>query len=309
MTKSSNLLDLRDLVFDCLLDFFSNNSEAILLSVDMGANRLKLFRKEYPTRFLNVGVSEQNAVSMAAGLSATGFLPFVYGLTPFLVSRARAQLRHDIAIGNRQICIIGSGVGLTYAEDGPSHHSLDDLAILRGLPSFSVNTPICSQNILDAFEQLIEKREGKRSVFIRVDKCGGFENIDKQVEYNESTLGLLRYKSPTPADKCIITSTPSLYHELKAKCGPYCDIAFIYRIDKFSENSILALTSKYIEIDVVDESSYFGGFVSLVKSNCHGNVRRVNVHCLDSTPVQEKWSRDDLRKAYGLVYPPQFDTN
>ena len=98
-------------------------------------------------QYFNVGVSEANAISMAVGLSSRGYEVFVYGISTFIFNRPRAQIRHDSIIGNNPINIIGSGDGLTYPQDGPSHHSVDDFVSLSSLPKSSLIIPFDKKSI------------------------------------------------------------------------------------------------------------------------------------------------------------------
>ena len=99
-------MDLRDLFFFYLVNEMKKNSKIILLSVDMGSQVVNKNIKYLKNQYINVGVSEANAISLAAGLSSRGYIPFVYGISSFIFNRPRAQIRHDAIIGNNKINII-----------------------------------------------------------------------------------------------------------------------------------------------------------------------------------------------------------
>jgi len=110
------MADLRDLFFEELVQKMKDDKNTILLSVDMGSQIVNQNMDFIKNQYFNVGVSEANAISMAAGLSSRGNEVFVYGISTFIFNRPRAQIRHDSIIGNNPINIIGSGDGLTYLK-------------------------------------------------------------------------------------------------------------------------------------------------------------------------------------------------
>ncbi len=139
--------DIRDLFFENLIRKMKIDKKIIFLSVDMGSQTINQNYRFIKDRYFNVGVSESNAISVAAGLSRRGFKPFVYGISTFLFNRPRAQIRHDSVIGNAPINIIGSGNGLTYPQDGPSHHSVDDFMSLSSFPKSSLMIPFSKKSV------------------------------------------------------------------------------------------------------------------------------------------------------------------
>jgi transketolase len=102
---------------------------------------LRRFQERFPDRLFDVGIAEQNAMGVAAGLATTGLLPFVCGYAPFITARSLEQLRNDVAYA-RQRVVIGAGAGgIVLGVAGGTHHALDDLAITRGLPGMTVIVP------------------------------------------------------------------------------------------------------------------------------------------------------------------------
>ncbi|MBP7653079.1 hypothetical protein KA977_06635, partial [Candidatus Dependentiae bacterium] len=117
------------------------NSKIILLSADIGAIVFDDFRKECPERFINVGVSEANMIGVAAGLALNGFIPFCYTIIPFVLMRNFEQIRVDVCIQKTNVKIIGVGGGVSYSLLGPTHHSIEDIALMRSLPNMTVISP------------------------------------------------------------------------------------------------------------------------------------------------------------------------
>jgi transketolase len=113
----------------------------VLLSGDIGNKLFDGFKQRFPGRFYNCGVAEQNMIGTAAGLALSGLRPVVYTIAPFTTTRCYEQIRVDLCYHRAPVLIVGTGAGLSYAELGPTHHSLEDLAILRVLPEMTVLAP------------------------------------------------------------------------------------------------------------------------------------------------------------------------
>jgi transketolase len=112
-----------------------------LLTGDMGFSVFEDFAALYPDRFLNAGVAEANMTGIAAGLALSGLMPFIYSITPFVTMRCFEQLRIDVCYQNQNVRVIGGGGGLCYGSAGGTHHSLEDISLMRSLPNMSVVCP------------------------------------------------------------------------------------------------------------------------------------------------------------------------
>ncbi len=112
-----------------------------LLTGDVGYKVLEPFIDNFPDRYLNVGVAEQNLVTVAAGLATTGKIPVIYAIATFMTLKTLEQIRNDIVAQKLNVKIIGTGGGLAYSKYGPSHHAIEDFAILRTLPNLVILNP------------------------------------------------------------------------------------------------------------------------------------------------------------------------
>ena len=113
----------------------------MLLSGDIGNRLFDKLRAQSPSQFLNCGVAEQNMMGVAAGMGLSGLRPIVYTIAPFTTSRCLEQIKVDVAYHRAPVIIIGTGSGLSYASLGPTHHSLEDFAILRAIPNLQILAP------------------------------------------------------------------------------------------------------------------------------------------------------------------------
>ena len=127
------------------------------------------YKEVAPTRFMNCGIAEANMMSMAAGMGLAGLRPVVYTITPFTTTRCLEQIRTGVAYHEAPVVIVGTGSGLSYAELGVTHHSLEDIAIIRSIPNMRICTPADSLELVAQMRQAIE--EGKPT-YIRIGKKG-----------------------------------------------------------------------------------------------------------------------------------------
>jgi transketolase len=136
------MIATRDAYCQTLLELGRENTKVVALDADLsGSTKTSLFAKEFPERFFNVGIAEANMVGMAAGLAAGGMIPFASTFAVFAAGRAFEQIRQSLAYPRMNVKIVATHGGITVGEDGGSHQSVEDLAIMRALPNMSVLCP------------------------------------------------------------------------------------------------------------------------------------------------------------------------
>jgi transketolase len=136
------MIATRDDYGQTLLELGRENTKVVALDADLsGSTKTSLFAKEFPERFFNVGIAEANMVGMAAGLAAGGMIPFASTFAVFAAGRAFEQIRQSLAYPRMNVKIVATHGGITVGEDGGSHQSVEDLAIMRALPNMSVLCP------------------------------------------------------------------------------------------------------------------------------------------------------------------------
>ena len=160
---------MRNAFADEVTALAKSNSKVVLLSGDIGNKLFDKFKEVDERRFYNCGVAEANMMGVAAGMALSGLRPVIYTITPFTTTRCFEQIRVDACYHKAPVVIVGTGSGLSYAELGPTHHSLEDLAILRTLPGMRVMAPC------DATEMRLALRAALHEdgpVYIRIGKKG-----------------------------------------------------------------------------------------------------------------------------------------
>lgn len=125
-----------------LLELGKENKNIVVLDADLSAaTKTSLFAKEFPDRFFDMGIAEQDMISTASGLATCGKIPFAATFAMFATGRAYDQIRNSVCYPNLNVKIIGTHSGLTVGEDGATHQMLEDIGLMRGLPNMKVMYP------------------------------------------------------------------------------------------------------------------------------------------------------------------------
>lgn len=135
-------LGTRDVYGDTLAELGEKNKEIVVLSADLSdSTKVSKFGKKFPDRFFNIGVAEQDMMGMAAGLASAGKIPFASTFAIFATGRAWEQIRQSICLPKLNVKIVVTHGGITVGPDGASHHSTEDIGLMRGLPNMTVIMP------------------------------------------------------------------------------------------------------------------------------------------------------------------------
>jgi transketolase len=127
---------------EALLELGKQRDDIVVLDADLyNSTRSIVFGKQFPNRFFDIGIAEQDLVSTAAGLSASGFIAYCNSFAIFLTGRCYDQIRTQVAYPSLPVKLIGSSAGLTQGPDGASHQSLEDITLMRALPNMTVIVP------------------------------------------------------------------------------------------------------------------------------------------------------------------------
>lgn len=132
---------MRNAFIDELVLAARQNDKIVLIVGDLGYGVVEPFAKEFPERFINAGVAEQNMMSVAAGLASEGYHPFVYSIANFPTFRCAEQIRNDVAYHNLPVTVVAVGGGLSYGNLGYSHHAVQDYALIRSMPGMLIAAP------------------------------------------------------------------------------------------------------------------------------------------------------------------------
>ncbi|MDA9632205.1 hypothetical protein N9S98_00580 [Alphaproteobacteria bacterium] len=299
--SKKNKIDMRDAFFDSVYEMACHGHEIMFLTVDHGAFGLEKFQKDFPDRYINMGIAEQNLIGVASGLALSGKIVYCYGITPFVSLRVLEQISLDMASMNLNVNIVSVGAGFTYSTDGPSHHGLQDLPAILTIPNlkvFNSSDPLSTE----AFARVATHETGAK--YIRIEK-GILPKLNR-INHSDFSIGA---SNIIEGNDITIISTGSILHEARAasqlvhdELGIKVGLIDIYRLKPFPEKVFLELVNDSKKIVTIEEGYLNGGLGSLVASivaeqKCSVPVLKIGVEdkfCFDYG------SREYLRNLYGL---------
>ncbi len=169
------------------------NPDVVAMTADLlGSLKMEAFAADFPERFVQCGIAEANMIGAAAGLAITGKIPFVGSFAEFVTGRVYDQIRQEVAYGHTNVKIASSHAGITLGEDGATHQTMEDIALMRALPGMVVINP-CDYNQTKAatiaaaeYEGPVYLRFGRPSVPNFTPEDQVFE-IGKAICFNEGT--------------------------------------------------------------------------------------------------------------------------
>ena len=297
---NNNLFFQRDSFIKEIYKAAKKDKNIHFLSADFGAPALDQFRENLKKQFLHLGICEQNMVDFACGLALEDKKVYIYAMAPFLALRCLDQHKTATCLMNLNICSIVTGIGLSYANSGPTHYSTEDFASLRSLPNCSIYT--CS----DAETAAMVARETlkiKTPVFVRLDRKAS-KNFTKKINIKDIKRGF-RYLEKSKGSKNLILSQGTIIeraisslNDIKFKKSNQFDVIDLIRAKPFPKE-LKNILSKYKSIITIDEQTSIGSLESLVKENI-SLKQNVLPMSLPDQFIFENMGRDKLLDKYGL---------
>ncbi|MGC4086671.1 MAG: transketolase C-terminal domain-containing protein [Polyangiaceae bacterium] len=164
-----NLISENEIWGDVLVELAAHDPRIVALSADLAhSTKLRRFKETFPERYFNVGIAEQNLVAVAAGLAAMGLTPVACTYATFATLRAAEFVRTDLAYNRRNVKLIGTLAGVAFGQGGPTHHAVEDIALMRAIPGMTVLAPC------DGFEMGAALRAALTfdgPVYLRTGRC------------------------------------------------------------------------------------------------------------------------------------------
>ncbi len=160
---------MRNAFIDELVKLATLNSNIVLMVGDLGFSVVEPFQDQFPHRFFNAGVAEQNMMSMAAGMASEGCHVFVYSIANFPTFRCAEQIRNDVAYHQLPVTVVSVGGGLAYGSLGYSHHAVQDYALMRVMPNMLIAAPGDPLEVKACLKYLVENPQPS---YLRLGKTG-----------------------------------------------------------------------------------------------------------------------------------------
>lgn len=260
------------------------------------------FRREFPTRLVDVGISEQTMIGVAAGLALRGYRPFTYTIANFTIYRPFEQVRVDLCYQNLPVVLVGIGGGMSYSALGGTHHTIEDIAVMGCLPNMTILAP-CDP--LEVESAVMAAAVQKGPVYLRVGKSGE-PPITTAAE--PFTFGKLRRLSDGD-DAVIIGYGPILKlgvdaaQQWQQRTGKRAAVYSAHTMKPFDQDGVKELLRRYPKVITVEEHVALGGLGSLVRQaaqECGSTSRIATLHLRDEF-IHTYGSQDDLRAAHGIT--------
>ncbi len=295
----AEMLYQRDIYGKTLVELGRQNKDIVVLDADLSSStRTGLFAKEFPERFFNFGVAEQNMMATAAGLASCSKTVFVSTFAIFAAGRAWDQVRNSVCYNNFNIKIVASHAGLTVGPDGASHQALEDIALMRVIPNMNIIVPCDGPQTAEAVRAAVNH---KGPFYIRLSrpKTPTIENKD------EFQLGKAQVLT-NGHDVCIIACGLLVSEALTAagnllKKRVKARVINVHTIRPLDTETILKAARETRSIVVCEEHMVVGGLASSIQEVIAENCP-VKVKCLG---IKNRFGQSgepaELLKEYNLT--------
>ena len=248
---------------EALLELGKENEKIVVLDADLSeATKTKLFAKEFPNRFFDMGIAEANMMGTAAGLSTCGKIPYASTFAVFAAGRAYEQIRNSICYPNLNVKVCATHCGVTVGEDGATHQMLEDIALMRTLPNMKVFSP--SDDIQAKWiVKEISKIEGP--VYVRLarmatakiyENSSGYE-IGKAIQIGEGTDGTI-FATGITVEQALIAKK-----QLNEK-GINVRVVDIHTIKPIDKEMIIKSAKETKKLVSIEDHSVIGGLGSAI---------------------------------------------
>jgi transketolase len=296
----SGMIATRDAYGETLAELGGENGDIVVLDADLsGSTKTSLFAKKFPERFFNMGIAEANMVGTAAGLAAAGKVPFVSTFAIFAVGRAWEQVRQSVAYPKANVKIVATHGGVTVGEDGGSHQSVEDVAIMRAVPNMTVIVPADGVETRAAIRTAAAS---KGPFYIRLgrNKVPTVFPADYRFEIGKGTQ-LAPGSDLTIVSTGLLTAVALAASELLAKEGISARVVHIGTIKPLDEEILVDAARETGAIVTAEEHSVIGGLggavAELLSEKCPVPVSRVGINDRFGTSGKA----EELLKYFGLT--------
>ncbi|MDR1168780.1 MAG: transketolase family protein [Heliobacteriaceae bacterium] len=275
------------------------NRDIVVMDADLACStQTQMFGKEFPDRFFDVGIAEQDMIASAAGLASAGKIPFAASFAMFVTGRAYDQIRNSVAYPGFNVKIIGTHGGVTVGEDGASHQALEDVSLMRGIPNMAVIVPSdcreCEQVVNFAVQY-------KGPVYIRIPRTSTCDIFGADYNFEFPKACILEEGT----DVSVITNGETLAEVIEAanmlkEEGTSVQIVHVPVVKPLDKETILKALSRTKKVITVENHSIIGGLGSAICELVCEN-EPIPVHRIGTNDVfgqSGKW--DYLLDFYGL---------
>jgi transketolase len=286
---------------DALVDLGKRNKKIVVLCADLkDSTRVNKFAEKFPKRYVEIGVAEQNLVTVASGLAALGKIPFASSYTAFCPGRCWEQIRTTICYNNQNVKIIGAHAGISVGPDGATHQALEDLALMRSLPNMIVVVPADYEQTKKATKAIAAYNGPAYMRFAR--------NKTEQMTTTKTPFKIGKAQILKDGkDVALIGAGPMVFECLKAaeklkEKGINAMVVNLHTIKPLDCGTLLAVAKKCKKIVTVEEAQILGGLGGAVAEFLSQNypvpLKIIGV----KDRYGESGEPEELLKEFGLSY-------
>ncbi len=281
-----------------LVELGKTNKDVVVLDADLsGSTRTGFFAKEFPWRFFNFGVAEQNMMATAVGLASCGKIVFASTFAMFATGRAWDQVRNGICYNNLNVKIVATHAGITVGEDGSSHQAIEDIALMRIIPNMKIIVPCDGPQTRDA---ILAAANQPGPFYIRLGRAK-FSTIEGRGKFEFDKAEILREGN----DITLIACGLMVKHALDAcdelvKEGVKARVINLHTVKPVDANALIEAAVQTRRIVVCEEHSSTAGLAGcvdeVITGNCPVRVARVGIR----DQFGQSGSPEELLEKYGL---------
>lgn len=256
--KQVEKVSLRDEYGNILAELGETNQQIVVLDADLsGSTRTSKFAQKFPDRFFNMGISEADMISTAAGMAAAGKTPFASTFAIFASGRAWEQVRQSVCLSSMNVKIVATHGGITVGEDGPSHQALEDIALMRVLPHMTLFVP-CDANETKAVIRKSVDTKGPAYIRLARDKFPVIYDEEPKITFGKGDL--LRHGADVAIIACGLMVSKALEAaQTLSEEGISASVVNMSTIKPIDEELIIKMASTCGAIVTAEEHSIIGG--------------------------------------------------
>lgn len=262
MIDVSKKRSTREAFGKALVELGKENEKVVVLDADLSVStQTKLFAKEFPDRFFDIGIAEQDLIGTAAGLAAVGKIPYTATFAVFATGRTYDQIRNTVCYSNFNVKIVGTHGGITVGEDGATHQALEDIALMANLPNMTVIVP---SDYAETFSAIKYASTINTPVYIRVARANLPDVFEDGYEISPKAKLMREGKDVT-----IVTNGETLQESLiaveeLAQKGIDVELLHIPFVKPFDKESVIKSAKKTNLVVTIENHSIKGGLGSAV---------------------------------------------
>ena len=281
------------------------NDQVVALSADLtDSTKTVAFAKEFPERFVQVGVAEQNLASVASGMAAMGKIPFIASYAMFSPGRSWEQVRTTIAYNDSNVKIVGAHAGISVGPDGATHQAIEDIAIMRVIPNMTVLVPC---DVHEAKKAVLAAAEHKGPVYIRIAReatpiittekspftIGQAEICLKKDEAHKKTVGIISCGT-------ILYNALMAAKDLNKKHKIGTSVMNLPTIKPLDTDTLKQFVLNHDLIVTVEEHQIAGGLGSAVAEYVTSLIPKIVLRIGINDQFGQSGTMDELYKCYGI---------